>query len=121
MRRFFVILAVVTCVLSVDTPALAQGNETVMTAQRASSLSGIVVDPTGAAIAGVAVAECSAGFNDCVTVKHTDKDGRFNVRSARKSKVHYLQFLSPGMNQERVTVSITGLSKMLKIVLVVGT
>jgi hypothetical protein len=118
-RRGF--LSVASCLFSLSMIAFAQGNEVIMRTQCARSLSGIVLDPTGTAIAGVAVAECSANFNDCVTVNHTDKGGRFNVRSARKGNVHYLQFTSPGMDQERDTISITSFSKTLKIVLHVGT
>jgi hypothetical protein len=121
VQRLCVIVGLLLCAVPASTPALAQGNMVIERAQRASSLSGIVEDGMGAAIAGVAVAECSAHFNDCVTVERTDKDGRFNVRSARKGRVHNLQFLSLGMDQERVTVTLSHFSRKLRIKLVVGT
>lgn len=92
-----------------------------MTAQRASSLSGIVVDVEAAPTANVAVAECSAGFKDCVTVAHSDKEGGFSVHSTHAGKIHYLRFDLPGMDEERVTVTLARYSKKLTIQLVVGT
>jgi hypothetical protein len=109
------------CALLMGTACFAQGNEAVLSAQRASSLSGIVVDGEGVPTADVAVAECSADFKDCVTAAHTDRDGLFSVRSTHAGKVHYLRFDLPGMDEARVTVTLSSFSKKLTIRLVVGT
>jgi hypothetical protein len=120
VRWLCAILAVSPCPLSRGASALAQGNEIIERTQRANSLSGIVIDQMGASVAGVAVAECAADFNDCAVVEHTDKDGRFYIRSVRKGNVHYLRFISLGMDEERETVKLSTFSGKLKIRLVVG-
>jgi len=75
----------------------------------------------GAPVAGVAVAECSAGFKDCVARARSGKDGHFTIQSKRKGRVHYLRFDLPGMDEERETITLSRFSKMLTIRLVVGT
>src|ERR1039458_10705816 len=56
-RRFCVALGFIWSSLWMGTDALAQGNEAVDHAQRANSLSGIVVDMAGAPVTGVARSE----------------------------------------------------------------
>jgi hypothetical protein len=121
VRRCCIALGIIWCAVWVGTAALAQGNEAVMTAQRASSLSGVVIDMMGAPTADVAVAECSTDFKDCATVAHSDKNGHFSVHSTRVGKVHYLRFDLPGMDEGRVTVTLSRYAKKLTIQLVVGT
>jgi hypothetical protein len=121
VRRFNVTLGIICCSLLKGTCAFAQGNVAILTAVHASSLSGIVVDREGTPTAAVAVAECSAGFEGCVTVAHSEKDGHFSVHSTHAGKVHYLRFDLPGMDEERVTVTLSGSSKKLTIQLTVGT
>ncbi len=101
--------------------AFGQGNVAVFSAQRASSLSGIVVDGMDAPVPGVAVAECSDDFKECIEVARSDEGGRFSIQSARKGKVHYLRFDLPGMDEARVTVTLSRFSKKLTIWLAVGT
>ena len=120
-RRFCVALGFIWCSLWMGTDALAQGNEAVDHAQRANSLSGIVVDMAGAPVTGVAVAECSAGFKDCVSEARSGKDGHFTIQSNRKGTVHYLRFDLPGLDEERETITLSRFSKKLTIRLVVGT
>jgi hypothetical protein len=115
------IASVVTFVLLPTVFATAQGNMTVARTQRASSLNGMVVDGEGTPIVDVTVAECSVDFKECVTVAHSDKDGHFKVHSTLAGKIHYLRFDLPGMDEERVTVTLARFSKKLRVRLTVGT
>ena len=120
VRRRCAALGIIWCVFAMGVPACAQGYVNVLTAERASSLSGIVVDMTGVPVADVAVAECAPDFKDCFTVDHSDKGGHLSVHSTRAGKVHYLQFLSPGMDPACVTVTLSPFRGKLKVRLQVG-
>src|SRR5580658_9102197 len=107
IRRICAVSVVATCALAMGVWARAQGNAAVVREQRANSLNGTVVDKVGMPVGAVAIAECSEGFRDCVDVAKSDGDGRFKIASAQRGKVHYLRFLSPGMNEEREIVTLS--------------
>ena len=103
---------------------LAQANQTVESKAKAGSLQGFVYygvsDRDGSGVENVAVAECSVGFKDCVFLTHTDRNGHFAVQSTYQGNIHYLQFLSPGWCEARVTVTLVHNSKPLNVRLVIG-
>lgn len=94
------------------------------------SLSGVVVDPTGAPIAGAVVEECKAPFTpiearnaqgkptgeilhgDCtqgsiVATKETNAHGHFSLPKAKEGKqTYYLHVSSPGFDPMQITVKL---------------
>jgi hypothetical protein len=112
------------CLLAIASYALPQANQTVESKAKAGSLQGFVYygvsDHDQSGIENVAVAECDAGFKDCVSLTHTDGNGHFAIQSTYKGNIHYLQFLSPGWCEGRVTVTLVRSSKPVNVRLVIG-
>jgi hypothetical protein len=112
------------CLLGSAPRVLAQANQTIESKAKAGSLQGFVFygvsDHDQSGIENVAVAECNAGFKDCVSLTHTDRNGHFAIQSTYKGNIHYLQFLSPGWCEGRVTVTLVHSSKPLDVRLVIG-
>jgi hypothetical protein len=97
------------CLLAMSASCFGQ-TKTVDTQQRAENLSGSVYseDAGGArqAMGDVIVAECTRGFKSCMMMSKTDEQGRFSIASEQNTRVHYLQFLSPGFSESQVTVTL---------------
>ena len=53
---------------------------------------GVVVDPAGAAIAGVRVESCQPHWEDCITAATTDAQGEFAFPVSPGQKRYYLKF-----------------------------
>ena len=118
------ILSCILCVGGLRPSATAQANMIVALNQRASSLSGIVFysgDPKHNGLKDVAVAECAVKFQGCVTVAHSDEAGHFMVHSSRRGKTHYIRLLSPGWDEQQVTVTLRFWSRPLDVELHIGT
>jgi len=122
--RTWRILTIVCCLTKVPC-ALAQANQTIESKAKAGSLQGVVYygssDRDESGVENVVVAECNVGFKDCVPITHTDKNGHFAIQSTQKGNIHYLQFLSRGWCEGRVTVTLVHGSKPLKVRLIIGT
>jgi len=74
------------------------------------SLSGIVLDPTGATISGVLVEQCEEGWKNCFAQTRTDEDGRFSWRHAGNGK-HFLRLSKNGFDPLWITVVVVRSSK----------
>jgi len=98
------------CLLATSASSFGQASSTTNTQQRAENLSGAVyseaADGTRHVMSDVIVAECLSGFRNCVMETKTDAEGQFSVTSKQNTKVHYLQFLSPGWSESQVTVRL---------------
>lgn len=109
------------CLLVTSSACFGQANLTVDTRQRAENLSGAVyseADGTRNGLADVIVAECMPGFKNCKMVVKTDEQGHFSVPSEFNTRVHYLQFLSPGFRESQVTVTLAKNGGELNVLLV---
>jgi len=115
----------IACLLTGMSYAIAQANSTVESHAKAGSLQALVYywssDRDENGLENVAVAECNVGFEDCVPVAHTDKNGHFAIESTHKGNIHYLQFLKVNWCEGRVTVTLVHSSKPLKVKLIIGT
>lgn len=69
----------------------------------ARSVSGVVVDPSGAPVSGVTVDDCDPSFERVVRSTTTAENGSFDLPKDKKS-VHYLSFRARGFNPLRITV-----------------
>jgi hypothetical protein len=123
MRTWHILTIV--CSLAKAPCALPQANQTVESQVKAGSLQGMVYygnsDQDLNGVENVAIAECNVGFKACVPITHTDKNGHFAIQSTQKGNIHYLQFLSPGWCEGRVTVTLNHSSKPLNVRLIIGT
>ena len=102
---------------------LAQGNETVEYKTRSiRDFAGVVVDPSGAAIAGAVVTDCDAKYQQVFASIKTDSNGRFAFPEAKKGSQHFLKVDSPGFDEVRIPIKIQPFAKSgLRIKLHVGT
>ena len=109
------------CLLAMSVSSFGQASVT-NTQQRAENLSGVVysadADGTKHVMSDVIVAECLSGFRNCVMETKTDAEGQFSVSSKQNTRVHYLQFLSPGWSESQVTVRLTKDAGRLSVTLV---
>ncbi|WP_158822298.1 hypothetical protein [Granulicella sp. S156] len=112
----------IACLLVTSASCFGQASPTTSTQQRAENLSGVVysadADGTKHVMSDVIVAECLSGFRNCVMETKTDAEGQFSVSSKQNTRVHYLQFLSPGWSESQVTVRLTKDAGRLSVTLV---
>jgi hypothetical protein len=73
---------------------------------RAHNLAGIVVDPTGAPVAGVVVEDRDAAFKRVLFSITTDASGHFAFAGPKSGKVHYLHLQSNGFDPLQITVKL---------------
>jgi hypothetical protein len=130
MRIPTIWLGLISAMFSVMPPANAQLELiTIEKPFTAQSLSGTVVDPTGAPVPGAVVEECRAPFTpieardaqskpngeilhgDCtqgsiVTTAITNARGHFSLPMAKEGKTHYLHVASPGFDPMQITVNL---------------
>lgn len=81
---------------------------------RSPSLSGMVVDQSGALIPDVSVEECQSGWNSCVQFSTTNANGRFGSRGKKYGK-HFLRFQAPGFDPLLVVVIVNPLFLFAKV------
>jgi len=72
-----------------------------------STLSGIVVDSTGAAIPDAQVCSMSAGWKTELECRTTDSDGRWALSARPKEKLYYLRFVKANFNQVWIKARVT--------------
>jgi Carboxypeptidase regulatory-like domain len=72
-----------------------------------SSLSGMVVDTTGAAIPDAQVCSMSVGWKTELKCTTTDSDGRWALSVKPKEKLYYLRFMKANFNQVWVKARVT--------------
>ena|ERR1700761_4651402 len=110
------------CLLAMSSSCFGQASRTVDTQQRAENLSGDVyteaADGARQAMGDVIVAECTQGFKSCKMMAKTDGQGKFSVASELNTRIHYLQFLSPGFRESQVTVTLAKNGGKLSVLLV---
>jgi hypothetical protein len=74
--------------------------------QVAKSVSGIVNDPSGAALPGVTVEERSDDWKTVLRSTETDDHGRFHLSRSRNKTIYHLQFSRSGFNWVRVKLQL---------------
>ncbi len=72
-----------------------------------STLSGMVVDRTGAAIPDAQVCSMSAGWKTELECTTAHSDGRWALSVRPKGKIYYLRFVKPNFNQVWIKVRVT--------------
>ena len=72
-----------------------------------STLSGIVVDRTSAAIPDAQVCVMSAGWKTKLECTTTDPDGRWALSVRPKEKLYYLRFVKANFNQVWIKARVT--------------
>jgi Carboxypeptidase regulatory-like domain len=72
-----------------------------------SSLSGMVVDTTGAAIPNAQVCSMSAGWRTELKCTTTDCDGHWSLSVTPKKKLYYLRFVKATFNQVWIKARLT--------------
>jgi hypothetical protein len=73
---------------------------------RAHHLAGVVVDPSGATVAGAMVDDCDPTFSRVLGSATSDADGNFAFPLAKIGSTHYLSFHARGFNPLRITVKV---------------
>jgi hypothetical protein len=68
------------------------------------TLSGIVLDPSGAPVAGVEINDCDDEFKQVMGTVTSDAKGSFSFRNTHRGTTHYLSFTARGFNPLRITV-----------------
>ena len=72
-----------------------------------STLSGMVVDSTGAAIPDAQVCSMSVGWKTELQCTTTDSEGHWALSARRKEKLHYLRFVKASFNQVWIKARVT--------------
>ena len=72
-----------------------------------STLSGTVLDRTGAAIPGAQVCSMSAGWKTELECTTTDSDGRWALSVRPKETLYYLRFVKASFNQVWIKARVT--------------
>lgn len=72
-----------------------------------STLSGMVVDRTGAAIPDAQVCSMSTGWKTELECTTTDSDGRWALSVKPEKKLYYLRFVKENFNQVWVKARVT--------------
>jgi carboxypeptidase family protein len=103
-------------------PSLSQGNLLIQIEKpfAAKSVRGVVVDPSGAAIAGVKVRMAGPKWQGELARTVTDSNGRFDFHKDRPGK-YFLEFSKPGFDLLRIEVIVKESKSDLRIEMWVGT
>jgi len=112
MRRVRFALGIAITSFVFTLPALAQYELiTIERPFRAQSLAGVVVDSTGAPVAGVAVEDRDASFKSVLHSTTTDANGRFAFSQVRNGTTHYLHLESRGFDPMQIAVKLRRLAR----------
>jgi hypothetical protein len=110
--------------LGAEPPASArfQGNMVIQRElQKVNSLSGEVVDPSGAPMASAFVEEMDSTWKNTLRSMKTDENGKFVFSETKGQKIYYLQFTVKDFQLMRVPVRVSHrLGRPLKITMQVG-
>ena len=90
--------------------------------QLAKSITGVVNDPSGAALPGVTVEERSADWKSVLRSTETDARGRFHFSKTKNKTVYYIEFSRSGFNWLRIKMQLDKKAKRSLVVkMTIGT